>query len=342
VSKKDAFKRFIASQPALEKAMFHLYRWRNRAGFEKEVASRANSSIFNYEKLSGELPYFPEERVIDNNLYGYARALKNYAGLNKDLKAYMEHGLFLGGIVHKDQHYWHYKKVITLSQARVEILKEKLPEKTPVAVGPYIHYARPLLSDNQQRSLKKQLGRVLLVFPFHSMKGVKASFAESDFVAEIKQVAKDFDTVIISMYYLDALDQERTQPYLNEGFKISTAGHRYDRNFVNRQRTHIELADMTMSNGMGTQTGFCIYLGKPHYIFNQRIAQTAASEKEKKRFEGSAEQSERERVQETRDLFCQLYSEYSDNISEEQYRLTADYWGFDQVKTPAELRAIFG
>lgn len=303
---------------------------------------RARTSIFDYNKLSRELPYSPAERVIDNNLYGYARALKNYAGLNQDLKAYMEHGLYLGGIVHKDQYHWHFKKVITMSEHRLETLHEKLPQKEAIAVGPYIHYASPLLSEKEFSKLKEELGRMLLVYPFHSMKGVHARFAETDFVNEIKRVAKDFDTVVVSMYYLDALDKERVEPYLREGFKITTAGHRFDPYFVNRQRSHIELADMTMSNGMGTQTGFCVYLGKPHYIYKQEIKQKAVNEQEQARFDNRSEKSVIAKVAEERAFICDLFSEYRTDISEEQYRVTSEYWGFDQIKSPEELRAIFG
>lgn len=321
--------------------MFHFYRLRNRSALKREVAHRAKLDIFQYKALSAPLPFAPSERVIDNNLYGYAEALKEYAQLKQDLNAYMEHGLFLGEIVHPDQFHWHFRKVITMCTQRVEILAQKLPQKKASAIGPYIHYAKPLLDEDAFTALKKSLGKVLLVFPFHSMKGVEAGYEEGMLIEEIKARAKDFDSVLISLYFLDAQNTHRAKQYTDAGFKVVTAGHKFDPNFVRRQRTHIELADMTMSNGMGTQTGYCIYLNKPHYIFNQAIEQKARSSAEALRHEAVTNLSAQEKIQYERSLFNNLFGTYQTHISDEQQRITAQYWGFKDVRSPEEIRQLF-
>jgi hypothetical protein len=342
MSVKDKVKRLTASRPLLENSLFLYYKLRHGARVKKEIARRAQLSLFDYQGLAADIPYGPDEHVIDNNLYGYAQALKNYMGTATDLKAYMEHGLFLGGIVHPDQFYWHFKKVLTMSQKRVAILKEKLPQKDAIAVGPYIHYAKGLLQDNAFTALKKELGKVLLVFPFHSMKGVEAGFEEKQLIKEIKKVSRDFDTVLISLYYLDAQNEHRAKPYQKAGFRVITAGHKFDRHFVNRQRTHIELADVTMSNGMGTQTGFCIFLNKPHYIFKQALRQKSRSKKEEQRHSSKNNAKIKEAVAAEREFFADLFKDYREDISPEQYKAVAEYWGFEDIKTAAELRAILG
>ena len=322
--------------------MFSWYRLKNGRAGEADLALRKTLSPFEVERLSAELLYTPEERVIDNNLYGYAHYLKEFAGIQSDLKAYMEHGLFLGRIVHQDQYHWHFPKVITMSEGRREILREKLPQKESIAVGPYIHYAPSLYDKAEMKKLKSELGKTLLVYPFHSMKNVKAGFNDQDLIQEIKRVAKDFDSVLISLYYLDALDSEKRSAYQAEGFKLVTAGHKFDRHFVARQRSHIELADLTMSNGMGTQTGFCIYLNKPHYIYHQDIEQKAISASESKRFKESSGGDEKELVAFQRDYFARLFSELRGDISKEQYEASAKFWGFDSVKTAQELKTLLG
>lgn len=334
---KDQLKRFIARNPPLEKAMYHFYRARNGRFVQAEIERRRHLSLFDYQQLAEELPYGPDERVIDNNMYGYAQALKNYAGIGGDLRAYMEHGLFLGGIVHPDQYHWHFSRIITMSAQRKQILARALPEKEALAVGPYIHYAQGLLTVAELKKLKTALGRTLLVFPFHSMKNVRADFAESDFLTEIKRVARDFDSVLISMYYLDARAKARCQAYEAEGFKIVTAGHRFDRAFVNRQRSHLELADFTMSNGVGTHTGYCIYLKKPHYIFHQEYRQQASSKIEAQRLARSTGHSGREKSRAERNYFSLLFGELRSDIRTDQYEAVADFWGFEDIKSPAEL-----
>ena len=108
--------------------MFHAYRWQRGKAVEAEIERRKKIDLFDIEQLSEDIAFGPEERVIDNNLYGYASYLKKYAGIKSDLKAYMEHGLFLGGIVHPDQFHWHFPKIITLSEQRREILAAKIPK----------------------------------------------------------------------------------------------------------------------------------------------------------------------------------------------------------------------
>lgn len=49
---------------------------------------------------------------------------------------------------------------------------------------------------------------------------------------------------------------------------MTTAGHQLDINFLNRLKTIILLSDYTCSNSIGTHTGYCVYLGKPHLVIN--------------------------------------------------------------------------
>lgn len=340
MSLKDRLKRLAASQALLEQFMFHGYRLKNGAQVKRDIESRKNLSIFDYQALSQEIAYGPEERVIDNNLYGYASYLKKYAGYQQDLKAYMEHGLFLGGIVHPDQYHWHFPRIITMSKRRQEVLRAKIPHKNSLAVGPYIHYAEPLLDPASLQKLKSELGKTLLVYPFHSMKHVNAFYDEDGLIGEIKRLAKDFNTVLICLYYLDARNPEKVAAYEAEGFKIVSNGHRFDRHFVARQRTHIELADLTMSNTMGTHTGFCTYLNKPHYIYRQKINQKPINLKELKRFEAAGSAGAiKEKVAQERGLFIDLYRELRDDISPQQYEATAEFWGFEDIKSPQQLKA---
>lgn len=342
LSLKDRIKRSNASQAFLEQLMFLYYQIRNGNKVAAELEYRKSVGLFAIDKLAATLAYGPEERVIDNNLYGYASYLKKYAGIKHDLKAYMEHGLFLGGIVHPDQYHWHFPRIITMSKRRQEILKAKIPHKESIAIGPYIHYAPSLLAESEMASLKSKLGKTLLVYPFHSMKNVKAGFNDHDLIKEIKRVAKDFNSVLISLYYLDALDQNKLSAYESEGFRIVTAGHRYDRHFIARQRSHIELSDHTMSNGMGTQTGFCVYMQKPHYIFQQQIEQKASNQREQKRFAaGGSAGTVKEKVAQERAFFSHLFADLRPDISAQQLEATADFWGFADVKSKSELNNLF-
>jgi hypothetical protein len=71
------------------------------------------------------------------------------------------------------------------------------------------------------------------------------------------------------MYWKDILNGNHF-PYREHGFQVVTAGHRSDSYFLSRLKDIIELSDYTMSNFVGTHIGYCISLGKPHYIIKQK------------------------------------------------------------------------
>ena len=70
-------------------------------------------------------------------------------------------------------------------------------------------------------------------------------------------MAKDYDTVLISMIGYD-IQQGFDKKYRNKGYRIVSSGTRNDPYFLNRQRDLMELADMTISNNIGTHIGYSI------------------------------------------------------------------------------------
>lgn len=339
---KDSLKRFVIRYPLLEWLMFHFYRIKGKNVASTISEKRKDASLFDIKTLAADIPFAPVERVIDNNLYGYVHQIKNFAGTKKDLRGYIEHGLFWGGMVHQDEKNWHYKRIYTLSNRRKEDIAKKISGKDIVTFGPYIHYATPLFTEEARKKLKKELGKVLLVFPSHSVKNVDAVFDLEQFIAEINLRKKGFDTVLISMYFIDAQNEKLVAAYKKEGFKIVTSGHKFDNYFVARQRTIIELADMTMSNEVGTHVGYCIYLQKPHYIFSQKIDKVAISAHEQMRIDTVSEPNDFKRELAQKESFKALFGKYEELISEAQHAKCADFWGFDCIKSVEKLQQLIG
>lgn len=133
-----------------------------------------------------------------------------------------------------------------------------------------MQYVDCTLSSAEQENFKKKLGRTLLVFPNHSSHYIETKFDERDLILEIEKVKNKFDTVLVCMYWKDIL-LKKEQPYKDKKYKIVTAGHIFDYNFLPRLKSIIKLADVTMSNAIGTHMGYCVYLGKPHYLFLQKF-----------------------------------------------------------------------
>lgn len=334
---KDSFRRFIISKKVLAKGMFYYYKFKGKNKNVIESNKRKNHSIFDYKQLIGELPYSPHETVIDNNFYGNAYSLKEYLGYRGDFNAYMEHGLYFGNLVHKDEQKWYTNKIITLSENRERHITAKLTNKHIIKIGPYIHYAKSVLSDVEYEKTKQEIGKTLLVFPSHSVKNVQLKYDVDEFTKEIEKIKGEYNTVLICLFYLDAQNRELVAKYENLGYRIVTSGHRFDNYFLDRQKTIISLADMTMSNRMGTHVGYCVYMNKPHYLFQQKSDYHAENRKEAERVINARTDDELlDREREIKDI-GKYFSKFSTSISEDQKKIIDKYWGTSCIKSKEEL-----
>ncbi len=313
------FAKTLKDSVLLSKLYNTYFRVKNKKKFLDAVSERSKMNIFDIEKLAAELPYYPIEEVKDSNFYGYAYHIKKYAGIEK-LCFSLEHGLYNDEYISPHNYLKTTKGILTFNQTRCDLLIEKT-NKPSYAIGPYIHYANSLLNDDEIMSYKKELGKVLLFFPSHSTGELTAEYNDDAVINEVKQFAKEhgFDTVLVNLFYYDVLYKNYADAYRNAGFKLSTAGHRYDLNFVSRLKSIIMLSDYVVGNDFGTNIGYCIYLNKPFYILKNNM------------LDGK------------KGMFRQIgdiFTSYSESITKEQYDMCAKYWGFNSIKNKEELKSI--
>ncbi|MGN8226121.1 hypothetical protein [Gracilimonas sp. BCB1] len=312
------------------------YKLLNKKEFLEEVEKRKMESIFEYEVLSKELPFYPDAPVKDSNFYGHYYWLKNYTNLEKFDFA-IEHGLYLGSHVPIATHLKTTKAVVTFSKNREEHLRNAGVKKPIVKIGPYIHYADSLLSDKQFIEIKEKFGRILTVFPSHSIKGFNVNIDQDHLLDEIDRIKAEYscDSVFVCAYYKDIRDNNFIEQYRQRGYNIVTAGHQYDLNFLSRLKSIIQLSDYTMSNTVGTHTGYCIYLNKPHYIFNQEIEYTDKEGKPSKeyRFDHEVEKLRKEMA-----IIIKAFDEFNSDITEDQKKIVDEYWGVSEIKGRDKLR----
>lgn len=288
--------------------------------FLKEVKNREKLSIFEIDHLAAELPFCPLEKIADTNFYGHATAIKLYAGIKK-LDYSIEHGLYFDDYINTAAYLKTTKKIMTINRERENLLKLKL-NKPAIAVGPYIHYVNPLYSEVEIDQMKKSLGKTLLLFPLHSDVEDLAIYDSKSLANEIKIFAKEngFKTILVNMFYRDLLVTKYAETYKEAGFKLVTAGHRYDINFISRLKSIIMLSDYTIGNSVGTHIGYCIYMGKPHYIIDRSSVEDSNSVQWR--------------------TIGKPFTEYHPAITEEQYMVTSYYWGFECVKSKEEMNKI--
>ena len=311
--------------------------------FFREIERRKSLCLFDVDELSKPLSICPIDYCPDNNMYGLSAILKEYCGLplSKPIKACIEHGLYFGDYVSKDEKYYPKSlKIVTFSNYREEKIKKTSCKRDIFLIGPYIKYAHSLLSEDEISKIKQQYGRILLVFPLHSIVGADNNFNFKELINEIFRQKARFDSIWICVYYLDLLKIDIIDEYRRNGFKIVTCGHKYDLNFMNRQRTLIELSAGTMSNDVGTHVGYSIALNKPHYIYRQEVETCYANEVIKKKHADNIIQETSSVYKNEREEVYKAFSSDDFVITSAQQNLIEKYWGSLTPLSPNILQSL--
>lgn len=271
-----------------------------------------------------------------NCFYGAAYWMQHYACVETTIKACIEHGVYFGNYVNDAE----LDKsglpcLVTFGPSRVAHVSE-ISSVPTIPVGPYIAYASDYLSTDEACMLKAELGKVLLVFPSHSVDRVEISFETSSLINEIKRMATTnrIDRVLICLYYRDILNGA-AKVYEQQGFTVVTAGYREDILFLSRLRSLINLSDLTMSNSVGTHVGYCALLGRPHYVYEQSKHYTAVASADAVEFDNPYMRLA-EREKEEVSLAFDSFNRESQSVK----KVCDHFWGFRNVLTTAQMAEL--
>lgn len=329
----NSFRRIVISDPLVQKKIsVYFHNILAICDFKKNY----EEELFNYKKIiAGRQNFWTNEYDYGNTYYGNAYILKSYSGYKKKIKACIEHGLYFGDTV------FHFEAIdsglgglITYGDSRVKHL-QGIARVPVIPIGPYIHYAEPLLDEKQIYEIKRKNGKTLLVFPTHSIDRVETEYNMASFCDEIDRVVEkmNIQKVIVCLFYKD-INIGRDQYYIEKGYQVVCNGYRCDPLFLRRLKTFILISDYTMSNDVGTNVGYCIYLGKPHYIFSQEVSYNAYTNVDMENIMHS--DSVELEMREVREAFSELSSE----ITIQQKTICNKYWGGDYIKTKEELYEV--
>lgn len=294
--------------------------------------------IFDYKNIIKNRRHICYETYRGNSFYGIGPVLRKFALYDKPINACIEHGVYFGDYVNPQETYeTNMPAVLTFSKNRKKHIR-KLCSKPVFCIGPYINYAELAYEDIEIDKIKDQFGKTLLVFPAHSIDRVDSKFDLEEFMDYIEALKSrdNFKTILVCLYWKD-IELNRDIPYLNRGFKVITAGHRNDPEFLSRLKTFITISDYTISNSVGTHVGYCISLGKPHHIFEQKKDYVGYTGNDTNDELLNTESNIRSlEIKEVLDAF----SEYSHYITENQKYICNKYWGIDDIKNHKEIRLI--
>jgi len=250
--------------------------------------------------------------------YGHLDALLDYGELSNSEALYMpiiEHGLMLDNMVRGE----HLSRIYA-GPYRKHIIHGNKPYMPAFCIGPYIHYAKPFYDLNKTEMIKKQYGKTLLIMPQHTFEGGHAEYNSRRFVEDIlKKYSSKFDTVMACLYWND-FDSHLYKALISFDIKIVSAGFRFDKQFLKRLKTILEISDFVVGNSIGSHIGYCLQMGKPFDYLESDILNCGQPFNSKPT--------------------DQIVSAILNNSVDEQKHRLDSYFGFKHVKTPEEIKAI--
>lgn len=284
--------------------------------------------LLKYDRKTYRL--FVDNQVLtySNHYYGHEYWLKKYSGYNDYIYGVIEHGVYFGDIRNfvcpKEE--WDLGSVITYGDSRINLLKEIHPDMNIVAIGPRIHYAETdKMYYNELYNQIDHSGKVLTLFPAHSLAAEKSMYDSELFLKQADEIAEKIGakTIMVSLHPSDLLHHLDIR---FNGKKVIFVGGGNDTfKFLPRLRAILELSDLTFSNALGTHVGYSIYMGTPlvmNLASNNNISKNPIFEEEQKRFASA------------------FNGEYPLLITDEQKQLCDYYFGFSHIKTPEELANV--
>jgi hypothetical protein len=306
----------------------------NRYLFEQEIVAKSRLPLTSVHELAGNVGVFSpftKELYRQNDYYGHASILKRYLDIPKDyqFKFAIDHGIVFSENTNQVGTNPSIPSAVTFGKYQQSILKVYKPNV--YCIGPYIHYAKGLLSDEQVYKTKRKLGTTLLVFPSHSTPSDTVAYDYKALINKVKTAGKDFQTIRICVYWSDVL-RGMDKIFSEAGLECVTAGHVYDPNFLPRLKSIISLSDYAIGNGVGSNVGYCIYMNKPYQIIWQEQKLSGNNKAVKIVEDETSSKGFREVIK--------TLKKFSNKITAEQRKIIGYYWGFEKIQSPSGLKEI--
>ncbi len=307
--------------------------WNSQYKIWKKGDFRAKN-IFDIQYNARKRTYKTGELFSTNELYSLGYTLRHYSGYYKQVYCATEHFVQPDTFHNAHEYRDNDRKILLVPSKHRRDELQPLSDKLMIPYGPgAIPYATNIYSDVAMDDVKSFLGKTLLVFPRHSNVGMRVMANKNEFAEYVNDIVKkySYDTVLCCLYFTD-IERGAYLEYQRYGWIPVTAGHRDNYDFADCLRTIISLADHVIVHGHGSHLSYAGYLKKPvtfypadRTIFIEGQGADVNHNPWAKRFE---------------DVLLENYGEYKEDYGTEQYERFDELFGYSDVRTPEELRAI--
>jgi hypothetical protein len=279
------------------------------------------------------------ERELSSHHYGHDILLKRFMGMplvGPPLPALLEHGLKVARSSRfESPKPWARCGYLCMGPLRAQWLREEhnIPAQ---AIGPWIRFAKPLLSANQLKTQRSRWGKTLLVVLAHSWDQVERTMDLRACIEAVQSIARkeNYRQVVWLRHWKDP----EALP-LPQGWIKACNGHRSNPWFLDAMRTLLDLSDGLATNAFGTHLGYGAALGNRLHWIDVEAEQNLQKLSMAKASEEQAEWAERQRL--SREL-RQALTLPGDAQREAVTTLLDPYWGLSVTTNKADLARQLG
>ena len=182
---------------------------------------------------------------------------------------------------------------------------------------------------NKHKIKQKLNAKGTVVFPVHSNRNTEWKIDWEKYIYELKKLPEKFKPLLICLYYED-INKGLHNLFLKEGFSVTTAGNRYNKDFVKRFYDILSSVKYVTSNKIMSSTFYAIDFGLPFFLYGGEVSYKQMIIKDNFKIE------EKKEYEKAKDKFIVITSK----ISNEQKEV-ADFYLGKNVKEDSRLLITF-
>ncbi|MBN2839412.1 MAG: hypothetical protein JXP37_00435 [Coriobacteriia bacterium] len=299
------------------------------SSLEAALAQRFEAEQEDLDALCAPRDWSRSEIFLSNEYYGIASVLKRYAEYDRrhPVKAVIPHGVYLNDHELADSEreaglaaalvYPPYRSGLYRDCGRMA----EIPSAAPFV------YAERLLTESWART-------GTLFFPAHSLPGLTAEMDFEGAADELRMLPARMRPVTVIMYWHDYL-LGRHRPFAERGYRIVSAGHMFDPDFLLRLGHLLKTHTYAISNAIGSHVFYSVQAGCIFRLVEMPYRYVGSEEDF--RLKAPALTDERKAAV---DSLSALFSQDVTESTTEQRQMVDYYLGLEHALQPPELRDL--
>jgi hypothetical protein len=276
------------------------------------------------------------ERYPPNDNYGFAHAMKVYAGypVNQPIHATFPHGVYLRDkVVPQSELNARLPVHLNFPPNNLAAWKKAAGKKKVIPFAAPIHYA--LKQFNNEVAKEDRKGTLFV--PKHSTDAVNVKFDREAVVKELKDLPDEFHPITLCVHWADVKKGQHIK-FKELGFNVVCAGHLSDFRFIYRWLHLASQFKLLAGCGINSSLFYSTLLGVPYFLTKEDAV--SQFHQEFNPYNKTGKEYSPQGLKKL-EAIRKLFGEPASEISQAQKDLVNLYTYKELVKQPEELNKFF-